>query len=222
MKIKGFAAIFVVAELCPAVQAEQLDCNWTADRRVNITEGWIDAGQGRDEDGQRLRLAIWGPESIEAECAQLDDDPEPEVVVISRGIGTGPYYRLQIVDFHSQGIKTWAYSSDGAPKVADKTISLGRLVDGYQGAGSMPVYTDYRLTDDGLVDPGAETSWILFVAVTIDENEVRLPPVDQRSRESCEAAAEQLVAEFSKAGQAAEYACMSNLDIAKALEPFTN
>lgn len=212
-------AVFV---FCSEIQAEALDCDWQADRRVTVADGWIEVEQGRDESGETLRLAIWGPEAIEAVCAQLDSDPEPEVVVTSRGLGTGPYYRLQIVDYHSQGIMTWAYSSDGAPKVEDRVISLGKLVDGYQGAGSVPTYSEYRLIDEGLIDLGAETSWFLIVTVTFGEMDIQLPLTDQQSRETCEFTAQNLVAEFAEAGQTASYSCVSNLEIEGALAPFIN
>lgn len=214
------AAATLLIFFCLPVQSEQLQCDWWNFRQVTVEDGWIEAEQGRDEDGQRLRLAVWGPEAVTANCAQLDSDTESEIVVTSRGLGTGPYYRLQIVDFHAHGIRTWAYSSDGLPKVEADVISLGKLVDGYQGAGSTPTYTDYRLTDDGLVDRGAETNWILFATVAVNDQEVRLQATDQRSRGTCEITGGDLVERFRQAGLSVSYACKSNLEFAEALAPF--
>lgn len=212
----------LILTFCSVVQAQELNCDWQADLRVAVSDGWIEAEQGRDENGERLRLAVWGSEWVDAKCAQLDSDSEPEVVITSRGPGNGSYYRLQIIDFQSNGIMTWAYSSDGVPKVAQNVISLGKLINGYQGAASTPEYTDYRFTKDGLIGLNEETNWILFMTVTIAGSEIQLSPTDQRSRATCEIEAQDLIKQFASAEQNATYSCMSNLDITEALEPFIN
>lgn len=208
--------------VCATARGEVLDCDWRADRRVSFENGWVDAEQGRDEDAERVRLAIWGPERIDIQCADLDTDPEPEVLVISRGIGTGPYYRLQIIDFRADGISTWSYASSGVPKIEYEVVSLGRFENGYQGAGTTPEYSNFRLTEDGLIDLGAETFWMMFVTLTVDDKQINLSPVEQRSREGCEFLAQNLLNEFVGTGVTATYSCMSNLDIEESLRPFIN
>ena len=74
------------------------------DIRVRIEGQWVVAGQGRDETAQTVRVKIWGPvlepsSFIERPFIKgfeaLDADPEREYVVISRGLGTGPYYNCK-------------------------------------------------------------------------------------------------------------------------------
>lgn len=90
-----------------------------AERNVSaqLKDGWIIVAQGNDENFQQVKVKVWGADRIAGKFYQLDADPEKEFVVISRGIGTGPYYKLQIIDFLANGILTWAYSSSGAPKI---------------------------------------------------------------------------------------------------------
>ena len=70
---------------------------------------------------------------------------------MSRLAGTGPYYRLQIVDFTGDGITTWSYASDGAPTFDGAIVSLGSMDGGYQGAATQTRYRRHRLTPTGLV-----------------------------------------------------------------------
>ena len=115
---------------------------------------WIVAGQGRDETAQSLRLGVWGSVRHGSfpyrRFEQLDDDPEKEYIVISRNRGTGPYYKLQIIDFRPHGILTWSYDSMGTPKVENAKILLGDSQP-YIGAFTMPKYKAYTYTAGGLV-----------------------------------------------------------------------
>ncbi len=123
-----------------------------ADRNilVGIQDGWIVASQGADESLQSARIRIWGPSNVSGQFHQLDEDSENEYVVISRGIGSGPYYKLQIVDFPQHGIVTWSYDSAGAPRVEGGFVYLGELTDGYAGAATTPRFQKYRLSVKGL------------------------------------------------------------------------
>jgi len=148
-RVSVVAALFVIG-LSSGCWAAELGCDFQADQRVSVDRGWIEVEQGRDESHQLLRLAVWGPTTVAASCEQLDADVDPEVAIISRLEGTGPYYRLQIVDFDPDGIRTWSYWSAGVPKLEDHRVLLGVLPQGYQGAGSVPQYTAYRYTETGL------------------------------------------------------------------------
>ena len=124
----------------------------SADRNItaSIEDGWILASQGSDESLQSVRIQIWGSSRISGQFHQLDDDPEREYVVSSRGIGSGPYYRLQIVDFLPDGILTWSYESAGAPRVEDGFVYLGELIGGYIGAATAPKFRKHRFSNIGL------------------------------------------------------------------------
>lgn len=78
---------------------------------------------------------------------QLDSDPEYEFVSIRRGIGSGPYYWIQIIDFPADGILVWTYYSCGKPLVRDRQVYL----NGYQLYTSPYAYERYIYTDQGLV-----------------------------------------------------------------------
>ena len=128
------------------------------DIRARIDGQWVLAGQGRDETAQRVQLKIWGPvlepsTYIERPVIKgfeaLDADPEREYVVISRGLGTGPYYKLQIIDFREDGILTWSYYSAPVPRVKDGTIFLGVSRD-YDEMRTNPKYKAYRYGTSGL------------------------------------------------------------------------
>ena len=80
----------------------------------------------------------------------MDDDPEREYIVISRSPGTGPYYKLQIIDFPPEGILTWSFDSMGRPKIEDRKILLGDPQK-YQGAATIPRYRSFTYTKGGLV-----------------------------------------------------------------------
>ncbi len=124
------------------------------DIHVYLNGDWIVAGQGRDETRQLVKNAIWGTlrESpfFQRRFEQLDDDPEREYVVISRSPGTGPYYKLQIIDFPPQGILTWSFDSMGHPRIEDRKILLGDAQE-YRGAATVPRYKSYAYTTGGLV-----------------------------------------------------------------------
>jgi hypothetical protein len=123
-----------------------------AERKVSarLQDGWIIASQGKDEDFQEVRVKICGSEEITGDFYQLDADPEKEFVVISRGTGTGPYYKLQIIDFLPNGILTWAYDSSGAPYIKNGYIFFGYLPNGYQGSATKAVYKKYKFSTNGL------------------------------------------------------------------------
>lgn len=119
---------------------------------ASIEGRWIHASQGQDEDAQEVRIRIWGATSVTGAFHQLDEDPEKEFVVISRSQGSGPYYKVQIVDFQPQGILTWSYDSSGKPRLKGLAIYLGKLPKGgYQGAATNPKYHAYSLSTNGLV-----------------------------------------------------------------------
>ena len=124
------------------------------DIHVYLDGDWIVAGQGRHETRQLVKIWIWGsfwePAFIERRFEQLDDDPEREYVVISRSPGTGPYYKLQIIDFPPQGILTWSFDSMGHPRIEDRKILLGDAQE-YRGAATVPRYKSYTYTMGGLV-----------------------------------------------------------------------
>jgi hypothetical protein len=101
-----------------------------------------------------VKVEVWGEYHDEGAFHQLDNDPEQEYVVVSRNRGTGPYYRLQIIDFHEDGILTWSYHSGGGPRIEDGVVFLGRLPNGYQGAATKAVYSRYRLSASGLSKVG--------------------------------------------------------------------
>jgi hypothetical protein len=117
---------------------------------ARIADGWIVASRGRDENSQVVKVKVWGTTRVTGEFHQLDTDPEKEYVVMSRMKGTGPYYKLQIIDFLPNGILTWSYDSSGVPKIKDGEVSLGYLPKGYQGAATIPVYDKYKLSALGL------------------------------------------------------------------------
>jgi hypothetical protein len=117
---------------------------------AEIQDGWIIASQGNDESSQIVKVKVWGANHITGEFYQLDIDPEMEYVVVSRGIGSGPYYKLQIIDFRPNGILTWSYDSSGVPRVENGVIQLGSLPRGYQGAATKPVYDAFSFSVKGL------------------------------------------------------------------------
>lgn len=130
--------------------------------KVAIEDSWLVASQGSDESLQTVRVAIWARHVFAkpelplpmAGFQQLDDDPEEEYVVASRGPGTGPYYVIQIIDFRADGIVAWSYESRGAPRVEGGIVVLGELPEGYQGVGTNPTEQRYRLTASGLARQG--------------------------------------------------------------------
>ena len=70
----------------------------------------------------------------------MDGDPEKEYIVISRNSGTGPYFKLQIIDFRPDGILTWSYDSMGTPKIENGKILLGDRQP-YVGAGTIAKFS---------------------------------------------------------------------------------
>jgi len=125
-----------------------------SDIRVLLEGDWLTASRGSDESAQIIKLKVWGslrdPSKFEGGFEQLDGDSEKEYVVISRNPGTGPYYKLQVIDFHFNGIFTWSYDSFGRPKVENGNIYLGGP-QRYQGAADVLKYTKYNFTTRGLV-----------------------------------------------------------------------
>lgn len=118
---------------------------------ASIDGRWLEVSQGRDESAQRIRVAIWGrlrePGFFEHGFRQLDGDPELEYIVVSRNEGSGPYYRLQIIDFLTDAIAAWSYASFGRPRIEGGVIELGR--GNPQGARE-PVYSGHAFTPAGL------------------------------------------------------------------------
>jgi len=105
---------------------------------------------GTDETDQVLQLRVWGTLRDSTffwhGFQQLDEDPELEYVIVSRNEGTGPYYKLQIVDLQPNGILTWSYDSYERPKAVRGTIELGS----HPQAGGSTTWVAYRLTSHGL------------------------------------------------------------------------
>lgn len=152
--IAGFLAAMAIVGPWVFVNAENAPLNKERNISVEISGEWAIARQGRDETSQECRVRIWGtvrePSFFETGFHQLDDDPEDEYVVISRQSGTGPYYRLQIIDFHENGILTWSYYSEGKPKVEEGKVLLGHMPQGDKGASTVAVYEQYSYSVSGL------------------------------------------------------------------------
>lgn len=205
-------------------RAQDVLCEWQADQRVRIENGWVEVKQGRDESSQRLRVAVWGPERVKASCEQLDDDPAPEVVITSRGVGSGPYYRLQIIDFSEDGILSWSYRSDGAPKVESKDVVLGDLTGRYQEAGATPVYTTYRYTQNGLVQQSDKMTWILYMTFIVNGDESNVTLADGLSSDSCMRLGEILVQKLKSDlnGLQSSFECLDFEEIVEHLKPLIN
>ncbi|MEK9138565.1 MAG: hypothetical protein AAB393_15690 [Bacteroidota bacterium] len=124
--------------------------------RAHLQGSDIVAEQGLDEDHQSVSVRIWGsirePSFFEHGFRRLRDIATEQYVIISRNEGTGPLYRLQIIDFLPSGISTWSYWSEGKPEVRSNTVLLGRMKGGrYEGAGTEYVYSAFTFTENGLV-----------------------------------------------------------------------
>lgn len=203
--------------------ADLAECRWGDDRTVTVIDRKVQVTQGRDQSRHGLEVEIWGPERIALSCENLDSDPEHELIISSRGIGSGPYYRLQIVDFAKGGILAWSYRSDGAPRAERRRVFLGSLEGGYTGAGSVPIYTAYAyLPAEGLVDTTVATRWMQFLKFEADGQETTLIAGEFRSKENCEFDGETTMQEFERIGIKQSYSCLSNLELEKMLEEFTN
>jgi hypothetical protein len=92
------------------------------------------------EQEATIGIADW--ELVGTERTNLDDDPEDELVVVSRGGGTGPYYYMQIIDFTKSGFAITSAYSFGKPEINVKVIHLG--FGEYIGADSEPEYRMFR------------------------------------------------------------------------------
>ncbi|MBT8078486.1 MAG: hypothetical protein KJO31_07900 [Gammaproteobacteria bacterium] len=216
--VSGILALFSSTSL-----AVTLDCYWAAERSVTIDNGWIDVVQGADENHHNARVAIWGTERINARCLDLDRDHDAEVVVWSRGVGSGPYYRLQIIDFLPDGILSWSYSSDGMPIIKDRHIHLGNLAGRYQEPGAEPTYKSYPYNKKyGLWDSDKVYVWMQFITVLTEGKSVYLLGNEFESSMACKASGELTVTKFSSAGLEASYRCQSNVDVRDALKPITD
>ena len=146
-------------------QLSSLNCAWASDKviaptniQVNINGPWLVASQGADETFQQIKVVITARkffgDDLKLEVSdfyQIDNDQEKEYIVISRSPGTGPYYKIQIIDFKPNGILTWSYDSSGIPKIEGKNISLGSLPHGYRGAATEYEYHKYLFTEAGLI-----------------------------------------------------------------------
>ncbi len=123
---------------------------------VELKGDWIVAQQGGNENSQVVSLKIWGslrdPSHFEHGFRKLYGDGESQYVVVSRNDGTGPYYRIQIIDFRPDGILTWSYESHGKPRIQDNLVCIGRMKGAkYEGAGTEILYTAFRFTKMGLM-----------------------------------------------------------------------
>lgn len=223
MKTLGHALTLAAVLASTNGHADLAECRWGKGRTVNVIDRKVQATQGRDESRHSLEVEIWGAERIALSCENLDSDPEDELIISSRGIGSGPYYRLQIVDFAQGGILAWSYRSDGAPRAERRRVFLGSLEGGYTGAGSEPVYTPYAyLPAEGLVDTTVATRWMQFLKFEVDGQETTLITGEFRSRENCEFDGETTMQEFERIGIKQSYSCLSNLELEEMLEEITN
>lgn len=123
--------------------------------RATMVGDWVHFEVGADETAHEIQVRVWGSLRDASFFAhgfqQLDTDPEMEYVIISRNAGTGPYYKLQIIDQVPNGILTWSYDSYGRPRIAGTSVDLG-----VPPQGSRPsVSARYHLTPRGL-EPGAQ------------------------------------------------------------------
>lgn len=123
---------------------------------VEMKGDCIVAQQGRDEDSQIVSVTIWGslrdPDHFEHGFRLLNDQETAQYIIVSRNEGTGPYYRLQIINFQLDGIMTWSYASSGKPRIEGKVIYLGSIKGGqYVGAGTEIEYRPFWFAREGLV-----------------------------------------------------------------------
>ena len=118
--------------------------------RATLLGDWVELSVGTDETSQSVRVKVWGAlrdsSFFRHGFMQLDDDPPLEYAIISRNEGTGPYYKLQIVDLRPDGILVWSYDSYERPTLARSEVTLGQPPVG----DAAPVRRRYRLTPLGL------------------------------------------------------------------------
>lgn len=123
--------------------------------RATMVGDWVHFEFGADETAHAIQVRVWGSlrdaSFFTHGFQQLDSDPHLEYVIISRNAGTGPYYKLQIIDQVPNGILTWSYDSYGRPHIAGTSVDLGVPP---QGDGAS-VSARYHLTPRGL-EPGAQ------------------------------------------------------------------
>jgi len=156
--MKQLIAIFLVATVATASRAappkEIYKTHTTTvsllsappDERVGVVKAtWrhiriVHRPNSGDEQEATVKIQEW--EFISADRKNIDDDPQDELVVVSRGGGTGPYYCMQIIDFTRDGFIATSSFSLGLPKVNGKIILLG--FGEYEGAGTVPEYREFR------------------------------------------------------------------------------
>lgn len=97
--------------------------------RATLRGDWLLFETGADETAQAVQVRVWGslrdPAFFSHGFKQLDQDAPLEYVIISRNAGSGPYYKLQIIDPQPQGILTWSYDSYERPTFAAQGVELG-------------------------------------------------------------------------------------------------
>jgi len=146
--VLGLIVVFATALAVAQVRAQATDP--VSGARARVDGAWLRFDVGADETAQSLQLRIWGtlrePTFFSHGFQQLDDDPELEYVVISRNEGTGPYYKLQILDLRPHGILTWSYDSYEPPTIARAGVELGSRPEPGRPSTRVP----YRLTPQGL------------------------------------------------------------------------
>ncbi len=90
-------------------------------------------------------VQMGGEYVVRATWLNLDSDSDLEFICISRSGGTGPYYHGIIIDSSYDMFSFRVFYSGGRPRIDSKkrVIGIGKLKDGYQGALTEIVYTDY-------------------------------------------------------------------------------
>ena len=137
-------------ELLAAPPDERVGAGKATWRHIHI----VHRPHSGDEQEATVRIREW--EFISADQINLDEDSEDELVVVSRGDGTGPYYCMQIIDFTKDGFIATSSSSLGLPKVNDKVIILG--FGEYEGAGTVPAYSEFYYRTGAVIPLKTEVS----------------------------------------------------------------
>ena len=92
------ASLFCLAAINATASIDNCTPTQLTNTTIQQTGDQLIVALGSDEDRQQISVEIWGSERRTISCEKLDDDPDAELVIISRGSGSGPYYRLQIID----------------------------------------------------------------------------------------------------------------------------
>ncbi len=149
--MRAFVLLAILLVVFPALGEDELPKAQALhkERRISVTweDPWLVAEQGWDETSKKIKVSSNGEFDHGKWFCQLDSDPEYEFVSIQRGMGSGPNYWLQIIDFPVDGILTWNYYSSGKPLIKGGQIYL----NGYQLYASPYAYERYVYTSEGLV-----------------------------------------------------------------------